>query len=95
MSVNCSEDSNFQKHLHTARTNKRLGFMFFYYVENFALALNILLADMKSLSCRKMLTLWLSGADVMWRCMDALIPVKALAVSGCPFPVNFYLRVEL
>ena len=42
-----------------------------------------------------MLTLWLSGADVMRRCMDALIPVKALAVSGCPFPVNFYLRVEL
>ena len=67
--------------------------MFFSYVNNFAW-LKILLADMKSLSC-KVLTLWLSGADVMWRCMDALIPVKALAVSGCPFSVNFYLCVEL
>ena len=35
----------------------------------------------------KMLTLRLSGADVKWRCMAALIPVRALGVSACPFSV--------
>ena len=40
-----------------------LGFTFCSFVNNLALASNILLADMKSLPC-KMLTLRLSGADV-------------------------------
>ena len=68
------------------------------FVNSLALASNILLADMNSLSC-KMFMFRLSGAQVRWRWMAALMPVNALGVNAWPFSVftsakNFH-RISL
>ena len=57
------------------------GFALFSFVNSLAFASNILLADMNSLSC-KMFMFRLSGAQVRWRWMAALIPVNALGGLG-------------
>ena len=62
------------------------GFALFSFVNSLAFASNILLADMNSLSC-KMFMFRLSGAQVRWRWMAALIPVNALGVNAWPFSV--------
>ena len=65
------------------------GFALFYFANSSAFASNVLLADMNSLSC-KMFMFRLSGAQVRWRWMAALIPanahiVKCLAFLCFPF----------
>ena len=62
------------------------GFALFSFVNSLAFASNILLADINSLSC-KMFMFRLSGAQVRWRWMAALIPVNALGVNAWPFSV--------
>ena len=54
------------------------------FVNSLALASNILLTDMISLSC-KMFMFRLSGAQVRWRWMAVLIPVNTLGVNAWPF----------
>ena len=62
------------------------GFALFSFVNSLAFASNIFLADMNSLSC-KMFMFRLSGAQVRWPRMAALIPVNALGVNAWPSSV--------